>query len=244
MDFTPPQYFTLLGLHVHFYSLSMGVAVACGYLFTVKRAKNLGLENIDDVLFWVILCGFVGARAYHVLSDFQYYLENPAHMVAVWRGGLSIYGAVIGGVLTLLYKTRDWWKWADVLTPGLLLGQIIGRVGNYFNQELYGLPTNLPWGIYISPEHRTEEYMAFTHYHPLFAYEMIANTIILCALLVYGRQPKGSLFCLYLILYNICRVGLEFVRVQPPFLFGFRQNLLVSLVLIACGIVLYAKRKK
>jgi phosphatidylglycerol:prolipoprotein diacylglycerol transferase len=147
-----PQSFHLGPLTIHYYGVIMALAVAVGFYLAVKRAPRFGVEQkqAEDILFWTAIGGFLGARLYHVLSSIGYYLHNPIDIFKVWNGGLSIYGAVLGGIATLwLYKRLSTFNFQlstllDWLAPCILLGQIIGRFGNLFNYEAFGYPTNLP----------------------------------------------------------------------------------------------------
>ena len=176
----------------------MALAVLAGFYLALRRAPQYGinLTDAEDIIFWLIIGGFIGARLYHVASSFTYYLHHPLQSLEVWKGGLSIYGAVIGGICTLwlikkllpiacsLFTLLDW------LAPSLVLGQIIGRFGNFFNYELYGYPTNLPWKMFVPLSFRLPGYQNFSYFQPLFLYEVLANLIILSLLLWWSSLPK------------------------------------------------------
>lgn len=238
--FIVPQYFTVGPLEIHYYGIFMALAVVAGYFLAVKRAGKYGinLERADNIIFWLIIGGFVGARLYHVLSSFGYYYIHPIDILKLWNGGLSIYGALIGGFLTLLLLEGAPQRGAlltklDWLAPSLILGQIIGRFGNFFNYELYGYPTGLPWKMYVPPQFRLAPYQNFNYFHPLFLYEVLANAAILFLLLKVIKPAKaGALFFWYLLLYNAVRFGLEFLRVDSTYLAGIRVNAYVSLLLV------------
>lgn len=175
----------------------MALAVLAGFYLALRRAPQYGinLTDAEDIIFWLIIGGFIGARLYHVASSFTYYLHHPLQSLEVWKGGLSIYGAVIGGICTLwlikkllpiacsLFTLLDW------LAPSLVLGQIIGRFGNFFNYELYGYPTNLPWKMFVPLSFRLPGYQNFSYFQPLFLYEVLANLIIL-SLLLWWSSPR------------------------------------------------------
>jgi phosphatidylglycerol:prolipoprotein diacylglycerol transferase len=198
----------------------------------------------------VVLFGFIGARAYHVFSDYQLYVDDPIAALYVWRGGLAIYGAVAGGVLGLYFAVRSrtqFWKALAWLTPSVVLGQVIGRFGNFINYELFGYPTNLPWKMFVPVSFRSEAFRDVSFFHPLFLYESLGSLVILIFLLVLERQGvfhkvhAASLFFCYILLYNALRFLLEFLRIDSVLWAGFRFNALVSLALVVAssGAVFY-----
>lgn len=239
-----PQSFNLGLLAIHYYGIIMALAVAAGFYFALKRAAFFGLDarQAEDILFWVIIGGFIGARLYHVFSSWAYYWRYPLDILKVWNGGLSIYGAVLGGILTLwLYKRISHFPFSifnslDWLAPSVLLGQIIGRFGNLFNYEAFGYPTNLPWRMFVPAQFRPPGFGNFSFFHPFFLYELIGSLIILFLLLkVIKLKVSGGLFFWYLLLYNLLRFALEFLRIDSTFIYGFRLNAGVSLILALVG---------
>ena len=187
--FDIPIPFLNTSFHVYFYGILITIGVIAATLLALAQAKRRG-QNPDllwDMLFWVVIAGIVGARIWHVLTPppsmvaqgitTQYYLTHPLDMIDIRKGGLGIPGAVIGGVLAMWVYTRrkklSLITWLDITAPGLALAQAIGRWGNFFNQELYGAPTNLPWKIYIDPAHRLPGFENFAYYQPLFLYESL-----------------------------------------------------------------------
>jgi phosphatidylglycerol:prolipoprotein diacylglycerol transferase len=185
-----------------------------------------------DALTWVIVLGVIGARLYHILTpppsmgvDRWYYFRHPLEILATWKGGLGIYGAVAGGALGLYIvirrAKRDIWRWMDIIVPGLALAQAIGRWGNFINQELYGRPTNLLWGIYIAPEHRLAGFESFERFHPTFFYESMWNlaTSIVLVYLIWRYRDRlipGVVTAIYFISYSTIRFALEFIRLDSP----------------------------
>ena len=172
-----PILFNLGSVEIHWYGLLIVTAMIAGLLVAIKLAGRLGIKSdeVVDLGFYLIVFSVVGARIYAVLLFWQYYWHNPFEIVAVWHGGLAIHGAIIGGIATLLIycwkKRYSFWFWADIGAVVLALGQTIGRWGNYFNQENFGLPTNLPWGIPISPINRPPGFEQFNYFQPTFLYE-------------------------------------------------------------------------
>jgi phosphatidylglycerol:prolipoprotein diacylglycerol transferase len=222
----------------------MSGAMAGGWL-TYKEAARRGHnpEIVWDLLIWLIIGGIIGARLWHVFTpspsliaegiDTRYYLTHPLDLINVRRGGLGIPGAVIGGILALLLFARryklNFVEWVDIAAPGLALGQAIGRWGNFFNQELYGAPTNLPWKIYIDPLHRLPGFTDQAYYHPLFLYESLWNLANMGLLIWITRRfsdrlKTGDVFLIYLIVYPVGRFMLEFLRLDSSQLAGLNAN--------------------
>ncbi len=245
-----PQSFSIGPLTIHYYGLTMALAVAGGFFVAVRRAKKYGLNDAsaENILFWIAIGGFIGARLYHVASSYEYYAAHPADILKVWNGGLSIYGAMLGGFLTLwIYKRVISYQlsiinYLDWLTPSLILGQIIGRFGNLFNYEAYGYPTNLPWKMFVPLQFRPEPYLNNNFFHPFFLYEILGNLVILIIIFSLEKLKVGRLFLWYLLLYNTLRFALEFLRTDSVFIGAIRQNAVVSLILVvvsAAGLIIY-----
>ncbi|MDR3642130.1 MAG: prolipoprotein diacylglyceryl transferase [Candidatus Doudnabacteria bacterium] len=251
-----PQTFRLGPVVIHYYGIIMAAAAAAGFVLATSRVRKFDLEPkaAEDMLFWVIVGGFVGARLYHVLSSFGYYLQYPLDAFKVWNGGLSIYGAVLGGILTLwvlkrlftnhysLFTILDW------LAPSVILGQIIGRFGNLFNYEAFGYPTNLPWKMFVPEIFRPVQFIRSAYFHPWFLYELLGNVLILTFLLKMGKPKRpGQVVLFYILLYNSLRFCLEFLRIDSTFIGAFRLNAISSLVLVlaaAVGLFYANKRTK
>ena len=247
--YTPESILISIGqFSVHWYGLLLAGAILSGYGLAIKlaRRRDFDLELISSIYTNLIIWGFVGARIYHVLNDWLFYWQNPAKIIAVWEGGLAIHGGIIAGAITLYYYARrhktEFWPLADLFSLPLILGQALGRWGNYFNQELFGQPTNLPWGIPISIQNRPAEYIGNNYFHPTFLYESIWDFLVLGALYYLWRKNKkqpGVVFWAYITLYSLGRLVVETLRVNPtPIIFGYRWPAVVSLVLVAIGIVM------
>ncbi len=245
---------------IRYYALIImaGVIVAA-WLSTVeaKRREKDG-EMIWDMLPWIVIGGILGARIWHILTPpasmvemgltTNYYFTHPLEMLAIWKGGLGIPGAVIGGALALWIYTRkhndSFLEWADIVAPGLALAQAIGRWGNFVNQEVYGSPSDLPWAIKIDPLHRLPGFETVETYHPLFLYESLLNILVAGILLLVGRKYKnklfkGDIFFLYLVLYPLIRFGLEFLRLDPSPVAGLNINqTFMAVVAIAASVLL------
>lgn len=225
--FTAPNNiaFSFSFVDVHWYGIIMSLSMLVG-LFVIffirnKFFKEITTDNICDVAFILIVSGLLCARLYYVILDFDYFIKNPLEIFAIWNGGISIQGAIIGGILIGYYITKtsklNFFRYADLFCFGLITGQAIGRWGNFFNSEAFGLPTNLPWKLYIPYTLRPEGYQNFDYFHPTFLYESILNFILLICLYFYlkkkGENRKnGIIFCLYLIGYSIIRLLVETIR--------------------------------
>ncbi len=230
---------------LRYYGLCIALGIAVGTWLTGRELARKGYDGALalDSLFFIIPPGFIGARVYHVVTDYDLYAEDPFPGVfEVWNGGLGIYGAVVGGFLGLLlfswYRGINPLAFADAAAPGLVLAQAIGRWGNYFNQELFGRPSDLPWAIRIAPENRPAQFADAEAFHPTFLYESIWDALVALALIwiarrFSGRLKNGDLFLIYVSLYSFGRFFVETLRVDPAFLIGgsIRGNLFVSSVL-------------
>jgi phosphatidylglycerol---prolipoprotein diacylglyceryl transferase len=229
---------------LRYYGLCIALGIAAGTWLTSRELARKGYDPALalDALFFVVPLGFIGARAYHVATDYDLYAGDPFPGVfAVWNGGLGIYGAVIGGFIGVLIFARvrglSPLVFADAAAPGLILAQAIGRWGNYFNQELFGRPSNLPWAIEIAPDNRPAAFADATAFHPTFLYESIWDALVCLALLWVVRRfadrlKAGDILLLYVSLYSVGRFFVEALRVDPAFLIGnFRGNLFVASVL-------------
>ena len=229
---------------LRYYGLFIALGVALATWVSARELARKGYDGVLalDALFFVVPLGFIGARLYHVLTDYELYANDPFPGVfEVWNGGLGIYGAVIGGFLGALIFARirhiNPLVLADAAAPGLVLAQAVGRWGNYFNQELFGRPSNLPWAIEIAPANRPPGFRAAEAFHPTFLYESIWDILVALILLFVARRfanslKNGDIFLLYVSLYSVGRFFVETLRIDPAFLIGgLRGNLFVSSVL-------------
>ena len=229
-----PIAFQIGPVPIHWYGIFIVSGILAAAYLSTYTAKLYGEnpELIWDALVWCVLLGVVGARLYHVVTvppsmgvDRWYYFHNPLEIFKTWKGGLGIYGAVAGGALGLYIvirrAKRSMWRWMDITVPGLVLAQAIGRWGNFVNQELYGLPTDLPWGIYIEPIFRVRGYEMFERFHPTFFYESMWN-VATCLVLLYlawryrDKLIPGIATCVYFISYSTIRFLLDFIRLDSP----------------------------
>lgn len=239
-----PVMFEAGPLALRYYGLFIALGIAVGTWLTSRELARRGYDGAlaVDSLFFVVPLGFIGARIYHVITDWELYSDDYAGAFRVWEGGLGIYGAVAGGLLGLLifsyFRGISTLTFADAAAPGLILAQAIGRWGNYFNQELFGRPSDLPWAIRIAAENRPAGFQDAEAFHPTFLYESIWNLLVAFALLFIARRfasrlKAGDVFLIYVSLYSVGRFIVETLRIDPAFIIGesFRGNLFVSSIL-------------
>jgi len=253
---------------VYWYGIFIVTAVLVGGWVAAFEAKRRGEseDHVWNALVIVVLLGIVGARLYHVFSSpvggeygWSYYRNNPEAIFQIWNGGLGIFGAVAGGALGVLiyvYRAKlNLWRYLDFGAPGLLIGQAIGRWGNYLNQELYGPPTTLPWGIKIDEFHRIPpfndltQYPLTTRFHPDFLYESLWNLVGLVLILVLGRKlagwlKDGDLFLMYLIWYPLGRLWVEALRPDAWKIGNIPTAQIISAVLIVGAAVTLVMRHR
>jgi phosphatidylglycerol:prolipoprotein diacylglycerol transferase len=240
----------------------VGSAMLAAYM-AEREAKWRGEdpEHVWNGLLWCLILGMIGARLYHVVSSLDYYRQYPMQIFNTRHGGLAIYGAVAGGAVALWLYTRthglNFARWADIATPGLILAQALARWGNYLNQELYGYPTTLPWGIGIDAAHRIPPFNDLTTYpldtrfHPTFLYESVGN-LVNFALVMYisrryaNRLKDGDLILLYGVLYPLLRFFIEFQRPDAWKISGVAtaQWIALASVLICGALLVYRHRSR
>ncbi|HEX6489847.1 MAG TPA: prolipoprotein diacylglyceryl transferase [Gaiellaceae bacterium] len=237
--------FHVFGRPIHMYGLMLLLAIVACLWLTWVRWKRLGGDPdlVLRVAVWGVAAGIVGARAYHDITSWN---EVPKHWwgpLAVWQGGLGVWGGILLGCLVGAWVVHragaSVFLFMDAVAPGLLLAQGIGRWGNYWNQELYGKPTSLPWGLKIDFAHRVGSYLGYTTFHPTFLYEFIYDLIGVALLLFIGSRfrirPPG-LFALYVAYYCFGRFFEELLRIDPSHHFlGLRLNAIVSIVLFVAS---------
>ena len=250
-------------LQFNIYGFSIGMAIIIGCALIERQMKKEAVDTYLSEFFYeigilVFVFGVIGARIWHVFTDFFMYRHNLISMFFIWNGGLSILGGVMGGIIGILIsvfvlsevrllppkvKKEHIFKLLDVSVFGLPVGQAIGRWGNYFNQELYGKPTSGFFKIFIDAEHRLLSYENTAYYHPLFLYEVIATGLFALVLHIAYRSKKlkrklpqigsGNLFLLYIFYYSLIRFFLDFLRIDTAIRYGiFGINQLVLLIVI------------
>jgi phosphatidylglycerol:prolipoprotein diacylglycerol transferase len=247
-------------LTFHLYGAVVGLGILVGFWTASRmaqrfspRSMHLALRSINvwDGVWWVLIPAIVGARIYHVVDYWQFYKENLLLVLAIWKGGLGIFGGLLGGVLGVwVYAKRNnlsFLALLDLAAFGLPIGQAIGRWGNFFNQELYGKPTNLPWGIPVCLVNRPRGFEQFTHFHPLFLYESLWSILVFGLLFLLWKVKgvkiaRGSYFTGFLVLYGLGRFFLEDLRTESWVIEGINvaKSLSMLEVLIG-GLFLYSK---
>ena len=229
------------------------LAIWIGERRFVARGGRSGL--IGDVAIWAIPFGIVGARIYHVVTDPELYFgegRDAIDALYIWEGGLGIWGAISGGALGAWIACRrhdvSFASVADALAPGLLVAQAVGRLGNYFNQELFGKPTERPWGLEIDAVHRPPGYEQFATFHPTFLYEMLWNLAAAALLIAIDRRVKltgGRAFALYVMLYTAGRGWIEMLRIDTVNYIGpFRLNVWTSIILFVLATAFFVATRR
>lgn len=230
---------------IRWYGLLIASAVFLGLALASFLAKRRAInpDLMGDLVVWLIVGAIPMARLYYVAFRWEFYRNNLQEVIAIWHGGIAIHGAIIGGTIATLLFARlnaiPFWKLADILAPCTVMGQAIGRWGNFFNSEAFGVPTDLPWRLYIPIDRRPLELREFETFHPTFLYESLWNLGVLAILLtMFFRVPKakpGTLICVYAIAYSLGRFWIEGLRIDSLYLGPLRIAQVISLVLIGLG---------
>jgi phosphatidylglycerol---prolipoprotein diacylglyceryl transferase len=252
---------------IYFYALIIMTGVVAAAFLATRRAKKYDQdpERVWDILTWVFIAGVIGARLWHVLTPSpalvaqgittMYYFTHPLELINTRQGGLGIVGAVVGGVIALFIYVRvkkiSFLTWVDIIGPGLILAQAIGRWGNFVNQELYGAPSSLPWAIFIDPAHRLPGFESVAYYHPTFLYESLLNVGVMFLMLwvekrFWGRLKPGDVFLVYLIGYPIVRIFMEMLRLDSSTVAGVNANqaLMVVVAILAAAALFIRHRSR
>jgi phosphatidylglycerol:prolipoprotein diacylglycerol transferase len=247
-----PVAFQLGPLTIGWYGLCYAIGLALAYLLLVRLARLAGEdpELVGNGIIIVAFAALVGGRLYHVIDQWQLYANDPVKIILPPYSGLGVYGGIASGTLAAWWYTRrrrvSFLRWADIIAPALFVMQAVGRWGNYFNQELYGPPTTLPWGIPIDCEHRLDVYACSalseaTRFHPLFLYESISGIVGAAVLIWLGfrlreRLRPGDLFLIFLVWYGATRFILENLREDNWTFFGIPVAQIISLAVILIGV--------
>ena len=242
--------FHLGPLPLHAYGLMLAIGVVVAVRLAEPRAVARGFEPglIGDIALKVVIGGVIGARVYHLFTGYDW-SKGFLGIFKIWEGGLSIWGAVLGGMIPLVWIARrrrlDAVLLMDAIGPCVAVAQAIGRWGNWFNQELFGRPTNLPWALEIDAAHRPAGYEHYATFHPTFLYESIwclCIFFVITALERRGRMRRGQSVSLYVAMYCFERFFMELLRIDDATkLFGMRFNALLSAVLFVVGAVLFVR---
>ncbi len=248
-----PVIFKIGSITIRWYGVLIMAGVVLGLFLAGREAKRQGVNIgfIHDLFFYMLISAIIGARFYYVIFSWDLYRNNMGEILAFWHGGLAIHGAIIGGTLSALIYTRlkgvSFWQVADICSPSLILGQAIGRWGNFFNQEAFGRPTDLPWGIFIDKAQRPLQYLHETHFHPTFLYESLWDFCVFLFLLWARRRKgiiRGDVFLGYLLLYSLGRFFVEGLRTDSLMVAGFRVAQIISLLLIFVSLITLVKRHR
>lgn len=239
-----PVAFELFGLEIRWYGILISMGILIGVVIALREAKRVGFneETLLDLFIWAVPLSVIGARVYYVIFTWDLYRDNPLQAFNTRNGGLAIHGVIITAIIVTYVFTRirkvNFWVVVDICAPSIILGQAIGRWGNYLNQEAHGGPTDLPWGIMVDG----------VKVHPTFFYESIWNFAVFFFLLWYGRKKqkvKGEVFLLYLSLYSFIRLFIEGLRTDSLMLGQIRIAQLVSILgIVIPAYIIYKKRKE
>ena len=237
-------------LTIHFYGVMIAIGVIVAVMVARRRYVRYGGsgEMVERVSIWAVIIGFLGARLGYVTTHTGDFVDQPWEVFFIWKGGLAIYGGLIAGAITAIVLLRKWngdvFAFGDAVAVGIPLAQTIGRFGNYFNQELFGTPSDLPWAVEI--EARIADaagYPGYTTFHPTFLYEALWNLFITAGVILWlekrGKLFKGASIAVYLILYGTGRFLMELMRTDTTFRFlGLSRNGWVSVGAVIVGVVL------
>ena len=260
-EFTSPGpiAFQLGTLSVRWYGLLIASAIILGTVLAQRLAekRHIDPELIGDLAIWLVVGAIPCARFYYVLFEWQRFQTQPWYKIfAIWEGGIAIHGAIIGGAIaaTIFGKRHkiSTWLLSDIVMPAVILGQAIGRWGNFFNSEAFGAPTDLPWKLFIPSDRRPPELIQEAYFHPTFLYESIWNigvfTILIFTFLKFPKLKTGTITMIYAIAYSIGRFWIEGLRTDSLMVLGLRTAQMISLGAIAAGILglvwLYGLRRR
>ena len=249
---------TIANIQLHWYGVLLAVAALAGIgmMEWLGKKYRLDTNRLFDLALITLVVGFIGARLYHVLNELTYYQTHLSDIFKVWNGGLALHGGIVAGGAALFFFARRWkwnpWLIADITVPALAIGQAIGRWGNYFNQELFGKPTSLPWGIPIDLMNRQSPFLTEQYFHPTFLYESLGLLIITVGLFLMHRRQwttkgvkAGTITLAYIISYSALRMATEFLRIdRTPIIGGIRLPILVSGLFILAAIVILVIRNR
>ena len=249
---------TIFGVHIYFYGVILALAIIVGTFvadYIGTKFFELKKETLIDLSPYLVIFGIIGARLYYCLLNYDFYLRFPTEILAIRHGGISIHGAIFGGLIGLLiYAKRhkvSALKLADVSAIGLAIAQSIGRWGNFFNSEAFGTPTNLPWKLYIAPQYRQIPYTEYEYFHPTFLYESILNLLIFGILFYIAKTKRsnkeGNIALFYLILYSMARILVEHFRIDSVcYIHGYPIAMVVSacIIVLATIVLIYRNLQK
>jgi len=245
-----PIIFQLGPLAIRWYGLLIASAVLIGVSLSqyLAEKRHVNPELLGDLAIWLVLGAIPCARIYYVAFEWPQYAQRPEDIIAIWKGGIAIHGAILGGTIAALIFAKiqrvSFWQLADLIAPSAILGQAIGRWGNFFNSEAFGSPTDLPWKLYIPANSRPRAYANFEYFHPTFLYESLWNLTVFGLLLTLFfrdlqgkiRLKTGALFLVYIAAYSSGRVWIEGLRTDSLMFGPLRAAQMVSLTGIVLGL--------
>ncbi len=246
---------TIFGVNIYFYGVILALAIVAGTFvsdYFGQKFFDLKKETIIDLAPYLVIFGIIGARLYYCILNYSFYLRFPTEILAIRHGGISIHGAIFGGLVGLIIFAKrrkiSIAKLCDVSAIGLALAQSIGRWGNFFNSEAFGTPTNLPWKLYIAPQYRPIPYQDVNYFHPTFLYESILDLAIFGILVLILKKDlnkkQGNLALIYLILYSVARICVETLRIDSVRdIFGVPVAIFVSICIIIVSSIALITRK-
>lgn len=249
-----PVAFTIFGLDIRWYALLITSGIILGAVLAMREAKRVGYDPdiILDMLLWCVPAAVIGARAYYVIFEWSYFSSHPAEILAIRNGGLAIHGAIIGAFITGYFFTRkkglSFFKLTDIAAPSLVLGQAIGRWGNFLNQEVHGGPVSEQFIAHFPKFIRDQMYIGGTYYQPTFLYESAWDFAVFLILFFLRKHTKhdGELIGGYLVLYSIGRFFVEGLRTDSLMLGPLRiaQVMSILLIIAGLGLIIYLRRAK
>ena len=238
-------------LPLHAYGLMLALGVVAAAKIAHHRWTQAGRDPsvINEIAVPVVVGGVIGARIYHLFTGYKWSESGIVGTIEIWKGGLSIWGAIAGGLVVLAFLARrrrlELLPLTDAIAPAVAVAQAIGRWGNYFNQELFGRPSRLPWALEIDRANRPAGYSQFATFHPTFLYESLWCLLVFAAIILVERNYRlrhGQTFAMYLALYTFGRTGFESLRIDDATrIFGVRFNLLLSATLCVGGVAWFAR---
>lgn len=242
---------TIFGVHIYFYGVILALAIITGTFiseYLSVKYFEFKKETIIDMAPYLIIFGIAGARLYYCLLNSGFYLRFPTEILAIRHGGMSIHGAILGGLIGLIIFAKRHkispFKLADASVLGLSFAQAIGRWGNFFNSEAFGTPTDLPWKLYIAPQYRPIPFENYEYFHPAFLYESILDLVIFGILLYIVRKnankKDGNLALIYLILYSTARIFVEHFRIDSVlYIHGIPVAIIISASIIVLSLIAF-----
>lgn len=240
--------FNLGPFSIHWYGILIALGILCAYLYILHELNRRAIDrkHFEDMVFWLILGGVLGARLYYVLFNLSYFSDKPLEILQIWKGGLAIHGGLLGGALVFFIFVKKyklpWLLYADMILPGVLLAQAIGRWGNFFNHEAFGRPTDLPWKLFIPEIYRPEAYLDFSYFHPTFLYESLWNLLGFLILVFLSRKwnaakkTNGLIVSGYLLWYSFGRFFIESLRTDSLYFGNLRAAQMMSMMLFLIGL--------